>query len=261
MERFRGYAFDLDGTIYLGEDLVPCADEVISTLRELGARVAFVSNNPTYTREGIAEKLTRLRVPTSPKDVVNSSRVLVDYLATRAPGSVVFPIGEDPLRRELGQAGFTISEDPNSIETVIASFDRTFTYRKLQIAFDAIRLGAGFIATNADPFCPTPGGGEPDAAAIIAAVEACTGIPVEKVVGKPSMIMARTILAVLGVPPRECLLVGDRLTTDVLMGARAGMRTALVLTGATSIAQAKESEITPDYVLDSVEALVSNDTQ
>jgi NagD protein len=246
---YSGYAFDLDGTIYLGDSLLPDAAEVLRELRQRGARVVFVSNNPTHSRKEIRAKLIGLGIPAPPETIVNSSKVLVTYLQDRASGCTVYPISERPLREELVEAGFGISEDPRSIEFVVASFDRTFDYHKLQVAFDAIRAGATLIATNADPYCPVPGGGEPDAAAVIAAVEACTGTTLEAVLGKPSLVMAQTILDELKLPPGECLLVGDRLGTDMLMGKRAGMGTALVLTGATNPAQLDTAEIVPDFVL------------
>jgi HAD superfamily hydrolase (TIGR01450 family) len=142
-----------------------------------------------------------------------------------------------------------LSEDAAEIEAVIASFDRTFTYRKLQIAFDAIGNGARFFATNADRYCPVPGGGEPDAAAMIAAIEACTNTQVEAVVGKPSRHMAEAILNLLQIAPERCLMTGDRLETDVLMGLNAGMAGALTLTGATDETMLAQSTIRPTYVL------------
>lgn len=254
---YHGYVFDLDGTVYLDDELLPGARRVIEALRAAGCRVIFVSNNPTYTRQQIAKKLTRLGIPTQSQEVINSSYVLVHYLREKSPGCVVFPIGEQPLYAELVAAGFTISEDPATIDYVIASFDRSFEYHKLQVAFDAIRAGAHFIATNADRYCPVAGGGgQPDAAAIIAAVEACTDTSVEEVVGKPSMIMGRTALNVLALDPSDCLLTGDRLEMDVLMGQRAGMASALVLTGATTLADLAESEVVPDFVVERLDQLL-----
>jgi NagD protein len=139
---------------------------------------------------------------------------------------------------------------------VIASFDRTFVYRKLQIAFDAIRAGAHFIATNGDAYCPVPGGGEPDAACIIAAIEACTGHKVEQIYGKPSPLMARTAMAIVGTDPADSMMVGDRLKTDILMGRRAGMATALPLTGATTREMLAHSKIQPDFVLERLDQLL-----
>ena len=165
-------------------------------------------------------------------------------------------VGEEPLKADLQAAGFHLTEEVSQIEAVIASFDRTFVYRKLQIAFDAIRAGARFFATNADRYCPVPGGGEPDAAAIIAAIEACTNTKIEAVVGKPSRYMAEAILELVQVPPDQCLMTGDRLETDVLMGLEAGMAAALTLTGATSEADLAASPIKPHYVLRQLADLV-----
>ncbi len=253
---YQGYIFDLDGTLYLGNSLLLGAAYTIEALRAAGCKVAFVSNNPTYTREQIANKLNRLGIPVYPQDVIHSSFVLVNYLQKRAPGCRVFPIGEQPLHAELIAGGFEIVRDPQQVDFVIASFDRTFNYEKLQIAFDAIRAGAHLIATNADRFCPVDGGGQPDAAAVIAAVEACTNTRTEVVVGKPSSIMAGAALEVIGLRSDQVLIIGDRLETDIVMGKQAGIATALVLTGATKLEELRPGGIHPDYVLDRIDQLV-----
>ncbi|HEX5689834.1 MAG TPA: HAD-IIA family hydrolase [Roseiflexaceae bacterium] len=253
---FDGYIFDLDGTVYLGDALLPGAHAAISRLRAEGRRVVFLSNNPTHTRAQYAARLERLGLPTPLGEIVNSTQVLVQWLLHEAPGCRVFPVGEQPLRDELVAAGFMLSERAGAIDFVIASFDRTFEYRKLQIAFDAIRAGARLIATNADRYCPVPGGGEPDAASIIAAIEACTNTRVEVVVGKPSPIMARAVAEIIKLPPDRCLMTGDRLETDIAMGKGAGMATALTLTGATTRAMLPTSEIQPDFVIESLADLV-----
>ena len=246
---YDAYIFDLDGTVYLGERLLPTAGETIRRLRELGKRTVFLSNNPTHSRHEYAARLTRLGLPTPPEDIINSSVVMVDFLQRTMPGARLFVVGEPPLCLELETAGFTLVDDASQVDAVIASFDRTFVYRKLQIAFDAIRAGARFFATNADRYCPVPGGGEPDAAAMIAAIEACANTRVEAVVGKPSPYMAEAILAIVGAPPDRCLMTGDRLETDVLMGLRAGMAAALTLTGATTEAMLAQPDVRPTYVL------------
>ena len=113
------------------------------------------------------------------------------------------------------------------------------------------------MATNADRYCPVPGGGQPDAAAVIAAIEACTATRVEVVVGKPSPIMVQAVAAIVRLPLEHCLMTGDRLETDIAMGRAAGMATALVLTGATTRAALAVSEIQPDYVLETLGDLFS----
>jgi phosphoglycolate/pyridoxal phosphate phosphatase family enzyme len=253
---YEAYIFDLDGTIYLGDALLNGAGETIHTLRKQGKRTVFLSNNPTQTRTAYADKLTRLGLPTPATDVINSSFVMIDFLQRHMPGARLFVIGEESLCVELRQAGFTLVDDASQVDAVIASFDRTFVYRKLQIAFDAIRLGARFFATNADRFCPVPGGGEPDAASIIAAIEACTNTTVEAVVGKPSLHMVNAILNVLNLPPEQCMMTGDRLETDVLMGLHAGMAGTLTLTGATDAAMLAASDIRPTYVIQQLADLI-----
>ncbi|MER3456359.1 MAG: HAD family hydrolase [candidate division GAL15 bacterium] len=257
---YLGYAVDLDGTVYLGDRLLPGADRAIRALREAGARVVFLSNNPLYTRQDYAAKLTRLGILTHPQEVVNSSMVLVRHLASTAPGARLFVIGEDSVKRELQAAGFHLVEQPEQVDYVVACFDRTFDYRKLKIGFHALRRNARFIATNRDPYCPTPDGGLPDAGAIVAALEASSGRPLEELVGKPSPIMARVLREHLGTPPEDTLVVGDRLETDVALGRAMGAATAVVLTGATTREMVEQSPQPPDFVLDSLEDLLPEPT-
>ena len=162
MRLYDAYIFDLDGTVFLGDTLLPTAGETLATLRDLRRQIVFLSNNPTRTRETYVTKLNRLGVPVTADDIIHSSLVMANFLQRRMPGARLFVVGEEPLKTELQAAGFVLSEEPDQIDAVIASFDRTFEYRKLQIAFDAIRAGARFFATNGDRYCPVPGGGEPD---------------------------------------------------------------------------------------------------
>jgi arabinose operon protein AraL len=256
MRRFRGYIFDLDGTIYLGEQAIPGAPEVVRRLREVGCRVTFISNKPLEPRERYAEKLTRLGIPTDPADVLTSGHVLGRWLAAEAPGAQVFVVGEPPLLAELAAFGLQVTNDApysEKADFVVAAFDRTFDYAKLNTAFQAIRRGARLVATNADRTCPVEGGEIPDAAAVISAIEGCTGQKVELVAGKPSPLIIEAGLARMGgLPPEVCLVVGDRLETDVVMAQRAGAASALVLTGVTCREALSASPVQPDYVLESV---------
>lgn len=234
---YDAYIFDLDGTIYLGDELLPGARELISALRARTIPVRFVSNNPTYTPQQYAEKLTRMGLPTWVEEITNTVVSMVRWLLTHAPSASVFPISEEPLISALTEAGIRISRDPAEIDIVIASYDRGFTYEKLQIAFDAIWFykRARLIATNPDRYCPMPGGrGEPDAAAITAAIEASTQTRCEVVVGKPDPSMLYAALQGLDVELHNCVMVGDRLSTDIKMALAAGCDAALVLTGETT---------------------------
>lgn len=252
----RGWLFDLDGTIYLGDVLVPGAEAVVGTIRGDGRRVAFLSNKPLQTREDYARKLTGLGIPADPDDVINSSLVLARHLATLDPGAPVFVIGEPPLIAELTACGFEVRPD-HRVRWVVIAFDRTFDYAKLHVALQAVRGGARLIATNPDRTCPTAEGEIPDCAGMIAAVEAVTGETVEIVVGKPSPIILEVALRRLGVAAADCVIVGDRLETDIVMGKRHGLATVLVLSGITRAGDPRIAEIGPDAVLPSVRELIT----
>ncbi len=252
----RGWLFDLDGTIYRGEVLIPGASETVAALRADGRRVAFLSNKPLQTRADYAAKLTRLGVPAAPDDVINSSLVLARHLAALDPAAPVFVIGEPPLIAELRAHGFEVRWD-HRVRWVVIAFDRTFDYAKLDTALQAVRRsGARLIATNPDRTCPTEDGEIPDCAGMTAAVEAVTGAKVEVVVGKPSPIILEVALATLGVPARDAVIVGDRIETDIVMGKRLGLGTVLVLSGITVAGDPRIAELSPDLVIGSVRELL-----
>jgi HAD superfamily hydrolase (TIGR01450 family) len=258
---FGGYVFDLDGTIYLGDELLPGAERLVLKLRELGKRVVFLSNNPTKDPKMYAEKLGKLGLETPESEIVNTVVTMTEWLLQNHPDATVFPISEEPLKRSLEEAGIRMSEKAEEIDIVIASYDRGFEYSKLQIAFDAIWFygRAMLVTTNPDRYCPFPGGrGEPDAAAIVGAIEACTGTKCQVNVGKPDPIMLETIMGLIGLDAEECVMTGDRLYTEIRMAKDAGMPSAVVLTGETTAEElAKESEENlPDYTLERIDQLV-----
>ena len=250
--RYDGYILDLDGTVYLSERLIPGARETVHWIRESGRRVVFLSNKPLEPGSSYAAKLTRLGILTPSEDVINSTQALMHYLRAHHPEERLFAIGETALLDELRGEGFELTEQLEEIDIVVAAFDRTLDYRKLNIAHQALVRGARFFATNADKTCPVEGGEIPDCAGVIAFLEATTGRKVELVAGKPSRHILEAAVARLEVPMQRCLMVGDRLATDMVMGWSAGMDTALVLTGVTTPAMLAESDIQPTYVLQSI---------
>jgi len=262
-----GIIFDLDGTVYLGEKALPGAVESIAELRRRGKRVLFVSNKPLEPRRAYAAKLTRLDIPTVGDDVITSGYVLGRHLANTAPDLRLYVIGEAALIEELRGHGLMVVEeigqdptlviDPAGIDAVVVAFDRTLDYRKLNTAYQTLRQDARFFATNADKTCPMPGGAIPDAGATIAALEHISGREMELLAGKPSALMAAMILEHLDLPPERCLMVGDRLETDIRMGREAGMQTAVVLTGVTKREDVEALNLSPDFVVEGLAALVN----
>ena len=258
---YDGYIFDMDGTIYLGSDLLPGAHRLIVKLRELGKRVVFLSNNPTRDVGMYVDKLTKLGLPTPAEEIVTTVFTTTQWILQNAPDAVVYPISEEPLIRSLREAGIKISENPEEIDIVIASYDRTLTWKKLQIGFEAMwyHRRAKLICTNADHFCPFPGGrGEVDAGAVVSALEDATQMKLAVNCGKPSPVMLDTIMNVMKLKTEQCITTGDRLYTEIKMGIDSGMDTALVFTGETTpeILAGWPAEGQPTYALDRIDRLI-----
>lgn len=254
---YDGYVFDLDGTLYVGEKPIQGAAEVVAGLRAAGARVAFLTNKPLELPIDYARKLRRLNIPVADDEVVSSTDALVRYLEEHAPGAWIFAIAEPVVIGVLTSAGFHMTTDPDRTDVVVVSFDRSFDYEKLRTGFLAVRAGARIVATNPDPYCPSPDGGLPDCGAILAALEVATGTCAEAVVGKPSAFMAAAVLDRLGSEASKTLLVGDRLETDIRMARKAGMDAALVMTGVTTAADLDAADERPDFILRSVADLMN----
>ncbi len=258
-----GFVFDLDGTVYLGDHAITGAVETIAYLRECGKRVLFVSNKPLQPRTAYAEKLSRLNIPTQADDVITSGYVLGYHLSRHFPELAYYVIGEQALLDELRGHGLHVLDEfsdqdsqeviqPDGVDAVVVAFDRTLDYRKLNTAYQALVKGARFFATNADKACPMPGGGIPDAGATIAALEHITGRKLELLAGKPSKLIMEVALIRLDLPADRCLMVGDRLETDMFMGQQAGMLTAVVLSGASTRESVARMERPPDFVLENI---------
>jgi HAD superfamily hydrolase (TIGR01450 family) len=254
---FAGYALDLDGTVYLGDALLPGAAQTVARIRQGGSRLVFLTNNPLRSAASYAERLSGLGVPAAAADVVTPLGVLTAYLAQRHAGAAVLTVAESLVDETLAAAGITVTSEPAAAGVVVVSFDRTFSYAKLLLAYRAVRhFGAVIVATNPDPFCPTPDGGWPDCAAMLAAVEACTGARAEAIMGKPGEHMATELLRRLAAPPSGTAIVGDRLSTDVSMSDSLGMTSVLVLSGATTAAELAGSAVRPDYVIEGIGQLL-----
>lgn len=254
--RYQAYVFDLDGTVYLDERTTPGAREALAWVRATGAAVAFLTNNPLRRGATYAQKLRSLGIEARPDEVITSLDALAAYLAAHPPAGPVLPLAEPLVGEVLVESGLELTDDPARAAMVVVSWDRGFDYAKLLAGFRAVRGGARIVATNPDPYCPTADGGMPDCAAMLAALEACTGARAEAIVGKPSAHMAAAILGHLGVPASEVLMIGDRLLTDVGLARAAGMASGLALTGATTLADAEAAERPPDLCLASLVDLI-----
>jgi phosphoglycolate/pyridoxal phosphate phosphatase family enzyme len=252
--------FDLDGVIYRGETAVPGAIPTLHHLSSAGHRLFFLTNNSTRSRRDYAEKLARMGYPATPEQVMTSAYATGLYLRRQgAEGRRVFIIGEHGLAEEMTLAGLTVVplESQDRADYVVVGLDRFLTFAKLQRAFEEVRGGAAFVATNKDPTYPMEEGREiPGGGSMVAALEYAVGrAPVA--IGKPEPYTLEEILSLAGGRPEDGIMIGDRLDTDIRVGRRLGLATALPLTGVTSRAdvEAATPDERPDFVLDSLEEL------
>lgn len=255
--KFRALILDMDGVLYRGTRPLKGAQELFPALRSAGLSFILLTNNSTQTNSDFAAKLGRMGIVTQPDAILTSANATTLYLSRNFPrGGGLYVLGEPGLLDTLTRTpGFRA--DGWKPDFVVVGLDYHFTYDALQRACSAIRAGARFIATNTDATLPVEGGELwPGAGSLVAAVQTCSGVePV--VMGKPEGHMAQMALSKLDLPPEQVLCVGDRLETDILMGKRAGIPTALVLTGVSTSQEIETTGITPDYVFDDLPALMS----
>ncbi|RAV04062.1 HAD-IIA family hydrolase [Paenibacillus sp. YN15] len=224
-----GFIIDLDGTMYAGRNPILYAGEFIRAIRDEGWPYLFLTNNSTVYPGEVAALLEELTgVPVAKEEVFTSAMAAARYIGLHGQGNRVLCIGEQALQETLAEAGFLLTAE--APDYVVQGIDREFTYAKLAQAVSAIRDGAVYIQTNPDHLLPKENGPIPGSGAIGAAIRTASETdPV--VIGKPSPIISRYGIELLGLPPEEIWMVGDNLRTDIAAGAAAGTRTALVLTG------------------------------
>jgi len=245
----KGVILDLDGTVYMGEEEVPGASDFTAALREDSVRPLFVTNRSNRSPREVSAHLRRYGIACEDGDVLTSAQATAAHIAQ---GSVHY-IGEDALGEALERAGIRITDrDP---DYVVVSFDRGFTYDKMETAATLIHGGATYIATNPDGFLKTETGTRPGTGSIVAAVTTATGVdPI--VIGKPERLIMDLALERLGLPAEEVIAVGDNVLTDIPAGSRAGMRTALLLTGITRRDEIASAAYQPTWVVDTYPGLL-----
>jgi 4-nitrophenyl phosphatase len=217
---------DLDGVVCRGITPLPGAQEAIPTLQRLGIRYAFVTNNATMTPAQTADKLRNMGVDAAAEDIVTSPLAAAAYLRSLTKeAATVCVVGEAGLIEAVESAGFRVGDE--NADFVVVGLDRQFTYQRLTAAFRAIEAGARFVATNVDRALPVDDGLAPGCGSIVAAIATASGVK-PTVVGKPEPTLLTVALDRLGVPPKNAMMVGDQIATDIRAGKAAGMTTVLV---------------------------------
>ncbi len=247
----------MDGTIYSGSTLFPTTKPFLALLRSLGIGWTFLTNNSSKSVRDYLAALERFGIEAAPEEIYTSTLNAIDFIKAEHPGCRrLFVVGTDSLRRELTEAGFDcVGEGPGeNPDAVLVGFDTTLTYARICRAAYWIREGKPFIATHPDRICPTD---QPtvlvDCGAVCAALTSATGRNPDMVLGKPSASMLKGILLRHELRPSQLAMIGDRLYTDMEMARRAGALGVLVLTGETTLAQAKQQQPGPDLILEDLE--------
>lgn len=248
------FMLDMDGTIYLGERLFDCTIPFLDFLKERGKRFLFLTNNSSKNRMAYVGKLRRMGIAAAPDDVFTSGEATTIYMKGAFPGRRVCVMGMPTLEREFLDAGFTL--DADNPECLVLGFDQSFDYAKMTRLCDFVRSGIPYVATHPDFNCPVENGFIPDIGAVIAYVEASTGRRPDTVVGKPNAGIARAVMEKYGVAAESLAMVGDRLYTDIALGAEAGITSILVFSGETSREDYAASPIRADYCFDDLSGIV-----
>jgi HAD superfamily hydrolase (TIGR01457 family) len=241
----RLFLLDMDGTVYLGNRLLPGSLDFLHYLAETGRDHLFLTNNSSRNATYYAQKLTRFGWPAEPSEVLTSGEATALYLTGLNPSARVYLLGTPDLEQEFAAHGFVLTDQ--APDYVVLGFDMTLTYEKLVKACDLIRAGVPFVATHPDLNCPTETGYIPDCGAMIALITASTGI-VPQVIGKPNREIIDAMFRKKPARREQVAMVGDRLYTDIVMGHNAGVRSILVLSGEATREDIQSAPIKPDYV-------------
>jgi 4-nitrophenyl phosphatase len=255
LARARCFLLDMDGTVYLGDRLIDGALAFLNELQVQGKTYLFLTNNSSKNSRLYAAKLKRLGIPGAENQVLTSGAATALHLQRRSPGARVYVVGTPALESEFETRGFKLSDDKPDF--VILGFDTGITYAKLWRLCDLVSAGCPYIATHPDNVCPTETGYMPDIGATIAFVQAATGRHPDLIVGKPNQFMVEAAADITGLPVSDHCMIGDRLYTDIALGAAAGIPSVLVLSGETAVAEVADSPYQPDFVFADLGALAA----
>ena len=250
----RCFLLDMDGTFYLGNNLIEGSLDFLEALRATGRTARFLTNNSSRSASAYVRKLEKMGVPEEYRDVISSGHAAARYCLRAFPEGHCFLMGNPDFRGELEALGVQCRDDDP--DYVLLAFDTTLEYRRLCTACDLIRAGLPYIATHPDINCPTETGFIPDAGSFMALIEASTGRRPDVILGKPYAGIVEEALARTGFRKDEMAMVGDRLYTDVATGVNHGMTGILVLSGETKQEDIAASDVKPDLVFDRLSSMI-----
>ncbi len=248
------FLLDMDGTIYLGDQLIDGTHEFLQAAKEKGYKVLFLTNNSSKNGAAYLKKLAKMGIEANAEDVLTSGQAAAETILQCYPGKKVWVMGNTLLKEEMEQWGVPLTEkDP---DLVLTAFDTELTYQKLWDCCNYVREGLPYLATHPDFNCPTETGFMPDLGAMTELIYASTGRRPDRVIGKPERDIFACASRRTGVPMENNAMCGDRLYTDIAAGQKQGLASILVLTGETKREDLANSDVNPDLVLERLADLV-----
>ena len=252
LENIEAIFLDLDGTIYMGDNLIDGAIDFLNRIEERGIRRFFLSNNSSKSVAQYLEKLEKMGIPANKEEVLLSTHDLLSWLKAENI-SETYLVGTEGMKEMLEEVG--INNNSGNPQFVVLGYDTGINYEKLTNASIYWHRGVPLVVSHPDMVCPSPNGGRPDTGAYLALFEATTGVTPKHICGKPNPGMILHKIIELGLTPNVCAMVGDRLYTDMEMADRAGVHGILVLSGEATENDATNSPQRPSLIIDSVASL------
>ncbi|HIT01611.1 MAG TPA: HAD-IIA family hydrolase [Candidatus Enterenecus merdae] len=257
LDEKRLFLLDLDGTVYLDDALFPGTLPLLEQIRAQGGVPVFLTNNSSRSPQSYVDKLAGMGLSIPLQQVLTSTHALIAHLKARPPYRLCYAFGTQSFRAQLAMAGIPVTHRlEEGIDCLLVGFDTELTFEKLEHACILLGRGVDYLATNPDWVCPTRYGAVPDCGSVCEMLHRATGRR-PQVLGKPQPELARLAMARFGRSPRETLLVGDRLYTDIACGVNAGIDTVLVLSGEGRADQVRPGTPTPTWIFDDVGSLAA----
>lgn len=254
-DEFDGLLIDLDGVVWIGREMVPGSVDALRSLLDAGVEIVFVTNNPAKPAAEYARRLGEAGVEIGTERIVTAGEATAEL--AKEHGSTAFVIGAPAFHDTVAATGLkpVKGETAREADVVLVSGHRGFDYEELLTATLALQRGAVLFATSHDPTLPMPGGAWPGTGSILAAVETASGARAT-IGGKPEPHLFETARERIAAAKRVAM-VGDRVSSDIEGGRRAGLETVLVLSGATSRKEAADADPAPDHVVEDLAALAA----
>ena len=253
IKKIKCFVLDMDGTIYLGNNLFPVTIPFLDAVKNSGRDFCFFTNNSSKNFKSYIEKLTRMGISVRDDQMLISNGVMTDWLNANHPGEKAYVVGTPDLVEAIKLAGIEVTDvDP---DYVLLGFDTTLTYEKLVKCCDFVRAGKPIFGLNPDLNCPTETGFIPDCGSMAALVKASTGVQCE-FFGKPSRHTLNYMLKMTGCKPEEMAVVGDRLYTDIAVADGTNVTSILVLSGESTLEDVEKSPVKPDLIFNNIGEII-----